>query len=184
VRRPGTYELPLGISLREILEEHCGGMSPGYALRGVIPGGGSTPIVAAAEWEVAMDFTSLAEIGSRLGTGGIIVLDDRTCLVGVLRNLEHFYGQESCGWCTPCREGLPYVEHILAGLEEGRGAAGDVELLDELCAQIGPNSFCALADGAIGPLASALAKFRGEFERHVTGKGCPYEPPEWGSLVG
>ena len=114
VKRPGLWELPLGTSLNEILEEHAGGMQAGYECRAVLPGGASTAFVMAADFDVAMDFTSVQKVGSSLGTGNIMALDDRRCPIGMLRNLEHFFAQESCGWCTPCRDGLPWVERILA----------------------------------------------------------------------
>ena len=175
VRRPGLWELPMGTSLREILEEHAGGMCEGYRFRGVLPGGASTDFLVAEHFDLPMDFESPQKAGSRLGTGTMIVLDDRTCPVGMVHNLEHFFAQESCGWCTPCREGLPWVERILQALEEGRGQPSDLDLLAHHAKLLGPgNTFCALAPGAVEPLQSALKYFRGDFEKHIREKRCPW----------
>jgi NADH-quinone oxidoreductase subunit F len=175
VKRPGLWELPMGTSLREILEEHAGGMREGYRFRGVLPGGASTDFLVPEHFDLPMDFESPQQAGSRLGTGTMIVLDDRTCPVGMVHNLEHFFAQESCGWCTPCREGLPWVELILQALEEGRGQPGDLDLLAHHAKFLGPgNTFCALAPGAVEPLQSALKYFRGDFEKHIREKGCPW----------
>lgn len=175
VKRPGIWELPMGTSLREILEEHAGGMLDGYKFRGVIPGGASTDFLVEEHLDIAMDFDSVQRAGSRLGTGTMIVLDDRTCPVGMVLNLEHFFAQESCGWCTPCREGLPWIEKMLAAIEEGRGTMQDLEILQQQCLLLGPGlTFCALAPGAVEPLQSALKYFRSDFERHVSDGRCPW----------
>lgn len=175
VKRPGLWELPLGTSLNEILEEHAGGMQAGYECRAVLPGGSSTAFVMRADFDVPMDFTSVQKVGSSLGTGNIMALDDRRCPIGMLRNLEHFFAQESCGWCTPCRDGLPWVERILAALEAGEGEAEDLETLTHHVSFLTPDStFCDLAPSAMVPLGSALKHFRAEFEQHVTEKRCPW----------
>jgi NADH-quinone oxidoreductase subunit F len=175
VRRPGLWELPMGTTLREILEEHAGGMRDGLEFRGALPGGASTDFLVAEHLDIRMDFKSVEDAGSRLGTGTIIVLDDQTCPVGAIHNLIHFFAQESCGWCTPCREGLSWCEKILRAIEEGRGEARDIEILDEHCAALGPGyTFCALAPGAIEPLQSGLKYFRQDFERHIQGGRCPW----------
>ena len=119
VKRPGIWELPLGTPMREILEEHAGGMQDGVRFRGVLPGGASTDFLVDDHLDVAMDYESVQKAGSRLGTGTMIVLDDRTCPVGMVRNLEEFFAQESCGWCTPCWAGLHWVADLLRGLEGG-----------------------------------------------------------------
>jgi NADH-quinone oxidoreductase subunit F len=116
-------------------------------------------------------------VNNRLGTAGVIVIDDRTCVVGLSLNLQQFFAQESCGWCTPCRDGLPWIVDILRDLEAGRGEAGDVDLLLREMKMIGPTAFCALALGAEGPLVSAAEKFRYEFEAHIENGGCPFESP-------
>ena len=175
VKRPGLWELPLGTSITEILEEHAGGMQAGYECRAALPGGGSTAFVMRADFDVAMDFTSVQKVGSSVGTGNILVLDDRRCPVGMLLNLEHFFAQESCGWCTPCRDGLPWVERILAALEAGEGEPGDLDTLAHHVTFLRSDcTFCDLAPGAMAPLGSALKHFRAEFEQHISGKCCPW----------
>ena len=175
VARPGAWELPLGTTLRELVEEHAGGMREGYSFRGCLPGGASTDFLTTEHMDVKLDFQEVQKAGSRLGTGTIIVLDDRTCPVGLVHNLELFFAQESCGWCTPCREGLPWTARILGALEAGRGRAEDLELLEMHARNLGPGrTFCALAPGAAEPLASALEHFRDDFEAHVSEGRCPY----------
>ncbi|MBU6425047.1 MAG: SLBB domain-containing protein [Rhodospirillales bacterium] len=175
VKRPGLWELPLGTTLNEILEEHAGGMQDGYECRAVLPGGGSTAFVMRADFDVEMDFTSMQKVGSSVGTGNIMALDQRRCPIGMLRNLEHFFAQESCGWCTPCRDGLPWVERILAAIEAGEGEPEDLETLTRHVAFLGPDCcFCDLAPGAMVPLGSALKHFRAEFEQHINDKSCPW----------
>ena len=175
VKRPGAWELPMGTPLREILEEHAGGMRDGLAFRGVLPGGASTDFLVAEHLDVPMDYASIQAAGSRLGTGCLIVLDDQTCPVGMVLNLERFFAQESCGWCTPCRDGLPWTAQILRALEEGQGQKDDLDRLAMHAAFLGPgNTFCALAPGAVEPLQSALNYFCPEFERHIHEKRCPW----------
>jgi hypothetical protein len=125
--------------------------------------------------DAVMDFEGLAKYGSRMGTGTMIILDDRTCVVGMCHNLMKFFAQESCGWCTPCRDGLPWVRDLLWALEIGRGQAGDLDLLEMHTRQLGPGlTYCALAPGAVEPLTGALRHFRGDFQRHIDEKGCPW----------
>ncbi len=176
VKRPGAWELPMGTSMREIIEEHAGGMQDGYTLRGLIPGGASTDFLVADHLDLKMDFDSVMKAGSRLGTGTMTVLDDKTCPVGFVHNMEVFFSRESCGWCTPCREGLAWVENILRAIEQGQGQSGDIETLEEQCRRLGPgNTFCALAPGAVEPLQSALKYFREDFEKHLREKKCPWK---------
>lgn len=175
VNKPGAWELPMGVTMRELLEDHAGGMKNGYRFRGALPGGASTDFLIEEHLDVKMDFTGVAAAGSRLGTGTMVVLDDKTCPVGFVHNLEHFFAQESCGFCTPCREGLPWTEKILYALEQGRGTAADLEQLLLHTRLLGPgNTFCALAPGAMEPLQSALKYFREDFEQHIQAKKCPY----------
>ncbi|MCP5215752.1 MAG: NADH-quinone oxidoreductase subunit NuoF [Pseudomonadales bacterium] len=175
VKNPGAWELPLGTPVREIIENYAGGMQDGYQLRGFLPGGGSTNFLTQEHLDLHMDYTSIGKAGSRLGTGTMIILDDQTCPVGMVRNLEHFFAQESCGWCTPCRDGLPWVEHILTEFEHGRGEIEDMDVLTRHTHMLGPgNTFCAHAPGAMGPLESALRYFREDFEAHIHGKSCPW----------
>jgi NADH-quinone oxidoreductase subunit F len=175
VRRPGLWELPMGATAREVLEEHAGGMAPGLTLRGFLPGGASTDFLVAEHLDLPLDFDSVARAGSRLGTGTLIVLDSDTCPVGMVHNLEKFFAQESCGWCTPCRDGLPWVARLLAAIEDGKGEPADLDRLAEHCTLLGPGrTFCALAPGAVEPLQSALRYFRADFERHLAERRCPY----------
>jgi len=175
VRRPGTWELPMGTTVREILEEKAGGMREGYRLRGLLPGGASTEFLITEHMDTPMDFDSVSKAGSRLGTGTMIILDDRTCPVALCHNLEHFFAQESCGWCTPCRDGLPYVTHTLEAIEAGEGTEQDLEVLDDHARLIDMGTtFCAHAPGAMEPLRSALQYFREDFENHIRDGQCPY----------
>jgi NADH-quinone oxidoreductase subunit F len=176
VKRPGLWELPLGTTLREILMEHAGGMQDGYQFRGVLPGGASTDFLVDEHMDVMLDFDGPTKVGSRLGTGTLIVLDDKTCPVGMLQNLEKFFAQESCGWCTPCREGLPWTARTLQAIEDGEGQPEDLEILASHTTLLGPgHTFCALAPGAMEPLQSALKYFKDDFERHIEEKGCPWK---------
>ena len=176
VRRPGLWELPMGVTMREILEEHAEGMQEGYRFRGVIPGGASTDFLVTEHLDVKMDFDSVMKAGSRLGTGTMIVLDDKTCPVGFVHNLVTFFARESCGWCTPCREGLPWVEKMLWAIENGQGETADIDILVQQCSLLSPgNTYCAFAPGAVEPLQSAIRYFREDFERHINEKRCPWE---------
>lgn len=175
VKTPGLWELPLGTTLREVFEEHAGGMRNGYQFRGIIPGGASTDFLVAEHFDTKLDYESVKEAGSRLGTGNMIVLDDHTCPVAMVANMEHFFAQESCGWCTPCREGLPWIAETLNAIEAGRGEASDLEMLQRHSKMLGPgHTFCALAPGAMEPLESALKYFKADFERHIHEKQCPW----------
>ena len=175
VRRPGTWELPMGTTIREILEDHAGGMRDGCKFRGLLPGGASTDFLVEEHLDVKMDFDSVQKAGSRLGTGTMIVLDDQTCPVGMVQNLERFFAQESCGWCTPCRDGLPWTAQILQALEDGRGQPRDLQRLALHTKLLGPgHTFCALAPGAMEPLQSALQYFKEDFEQHIREHRCPW----------
>jgi NADH-quinone oxidoreductase subunit F len=176
VRRPGLWELPMGTTPREILEEHAGGMREGLRFRGLLPGGASTDFILDEHLDTPMDFTQMQKVGSRMGTGTMIVLDDRTCPVGMLWNLISFFSRESCGWCTPCWSGLAWAEKLLSALEHGQGAPGDAEKLEERAKFFASgNTFCALAPGAAEPLQSGLKYFREDFERHIREKRCPFQ---------
>jgi len=175
VKNPGLWELPMGTTIREILEEHGGGMRDGYRFRGVIPGGASTEFLLEEHLDVRMDFDEVQKAGSRMGTGTMIVLDDKTCPVGMVQNLEKFFARESCGWCTPCRDGLPWTARLLQAIDEGQGQPKDLERLALHTKVLGPGfTFCALAPGAMEPLASALRCFKYDFERHIREKRCPW----------
>ena len=175
VRKPGVWELPMGTPIREILEKYAGGMCNGFGLRALMPGGASTEFLMPVHLDVKMDFDSVKKAGSRLGTGTMVVLDDRTCPVGLVLNLMRFFAQESCGWCTPCREGLPWIARILEAIEQGRGQAEDLQRLKfhTRTITIG-HTFCALAPGAMEPLQSALKFFEEDFQRHIREKRCPW----------
>lgn len=168
VNRPGLWELPIGTSGRELLDR-AGGMREGRALKTWLPGGGSTGFLLPEHLELALDFDTIGKQGSRLGTGLLAVVNEDQSVVSLARNLEEFFARESCGWCTPCRDGLPWTVKILRALEHGEGEQGDIELLEELADDLGPGkTFCAHAPGAAMPLESALRYFREEFERGVT----------------
>lgn len=178
VQRPGLWELPMGTTVGAILEL-AGGMRAGRQLRGLLPGGASTAFLTPDHLDVAMDFTAVQKAGSRMGTGTMIVLDDRSCPVGLVANLIHFFARESCGWCTPCWSGLGWADKLLTALEAGAGQKGDLEKLEQLAGFWGPGAtFCALAPGAADPLLSALKYFREDFERHVDARHCPYGGPD------
>jgi NADH-quinone oxidoreductase subunit F len=176
VKRPGVWELPLGTTLREILEEHAGGMMENVKFRGLLPGGASTDFQVEQHLDEQLDFSHVMRSGSRLGTGNIIILDDKICPVGFVHNLESFFARESCGWCTPCREGIPWIVKTLQALEEGQGRPEDLKILDSLARNLSPgHTFCPLAPGAVEPLQSALNYFRDDFERHIKEKRCPWK---------
>jgi len=175
VKKPGLWELPVGTTVREILEDYAGGMLPGHKLRGFLPGGASTDFLIEEHLDVKMDFSTIAAAGSRLGTGTMIILDDKTCPVAFVQNVENFFALESCGWCTPCREGLPWVEKMLTALEEGKGKKEYLGLLTYNAKYMGPgNTFCAHAPGAAEPLQSGLKYFHDDFIRHIDEKKCPW----------
>jgi NADH-quinone oxidoreductase subunit F len=165
----------MGTTIRELLEEHAGGMRDGVKFRGVLPGGASTDFLIEQHLDVRMDFDEVQKAGSRLGTGTMIVLDDKTCPVGMCRNLEQFFAQESCGWCTPCWSGLSWVAQMLEAMERGQGKPEMLKQLEFQIRFLAPgNTFCARAPGAVEPLQSALKYFRGDFERHIQEKHCPW----------
>ena len=167
VERPGNYEAPLGVTFNELLE-HAGGVWKGRELKAVIPGGSSVPVLPAAIIrECTMDYDSLSEAGSALGTGAMIVMDDRTCMVSVLRRIARFYYAESCGQCTPCREGTGWLYRMLTRMLEGRANVSDLDLLLSVANNIEGHTICALGDAAAWPVQSFLKHFRGEFEAKI-----------------
>ncbi|QFT53900.1 NADH-quinone oxidoreductase subunit NuoF [Microbulbifer sp. THAF38] len=176
VKNPGAWELPMGTSIREIIEQHAGGMRDGLRLKGFLPGGGSTDFLGPDHLDLPMDYDVIGKAGSRMGTGTITVMDDKTCPVGLVLNLTQFFARESCGWCTPCRDGLPWVVKVLQRIENGEGLPEDLELLQEQCKRIGPGkTFCALAPGAAEPIQSALKLFEQDFLDHIKKGCCPYK---------
>ena len=166
----------MGTPIRELIEEHAGGMEDGYKLKGFLPGGASTDFLVEEHLDLAMDYDVIGKAGSRLGTGTMIILDDKTCPVGMVKNLVEFFAQESCGFCTPCRDGLPWSAQVLGDIEIGNGRPEDLVTLSDQAKFIGAmgNTHCALAPGAMEPLTSAMKYFADDFQRHVDGKGCPY----------
>jgi NADH-quinone oxidoreductase subunit F len=175
-KRTGIWELPMGTTLGEVLNEHAGGMKDGYAFRGVLPGGASSAFLVEKHFDLPMDFASVRKAGSSLGTGTMIVLDDKTCPVGLVHNLQTFFARESCGWCTPCREGLPWVRHMLEALEQGQGRLDDIDVLREHTWLLSnDHTFCELAPGAMSSLRSALQYFREDFDKHVRERRCPWK---------
>ena len=172
VNKPGLYELPMGTTLREIVYVHAGGMRGGRKLKAVIPGGVTAPLLTEKELDTPMDFDSLAKIGSMLGSGAVIVMDETTCIVRSAYIINRFFSHESCGKCTPCRDGTIWMTNVLKRVEYGEGRPGDVELLEDLCASIFGRTFCPLGDGAVMALRGALKNFRDEFVYHVEKKGC------------
>jgi NADH-quinone oxidoreductase subunit F len=175
VNRPGLYEAPMGTSLRELIYEYAGGMRNGHRLKAVIPGGLSTPVLPAEATDCAMDFASLVEAGSALGSAGVIVMDDTVCMVRVARRAAHFYEVESCGKCVPCREGTGWLEKVLSRIENGNAEMKDLDLLQDISDAIYGNCFCPLGDSAAEVVSAIFKHFRGEFEAHVKNGVCDLE---------
>jgi NADH-quinone oxidoreductase subunit F len=161
--RRGNFELPLGFNLKELIYDVCGGIRDGRTLKAVIPGGSSVPILAADEIDIAMDYESVAQAGSMLGTASVIVMDDRTNMVKQVRRMVDFYAHESCGQCTPCREGTAWLGRILRRIENGFGRLEDLDDLLELGANMTGTTICVLSDSAAAPVASSIAKFKDEY---------------------
>jgi NADH-quinone oxidoreductase subunit F len=174
VVRPGNYEIPLGTPARDLIMGLAGGMLEGRELKAWTPGGSSTPMLTADHLDTPLDFEGVAAAGSLLGTGAIIVMSDRQCIVRACQNFMRFYAHESCGKCTPCREGTDWMLKILNRLENGQGRDDDLRTLKDVSDAIFGRVFCALGDGAVSPILSGLRYFRDEFERHVHEGGCPF----------
>ena len=172
VNKPGNFEVPLGTPFRTLLEM-AGGVRNGHKLKAVIPGGSSMPVLPAEiMMDVNMDFDSLQKAGSYLGSGAIIVMDDTTCMVKALERLSYFYYEESCGQCTPCREGTGWLYRIIHRIEHGEGKPEDLDLLLDLCNNIAGRTICALGDAAAWPVQGMLKHYRKEFEYHIEHKRC------------
>ncbi len=174
LNRTECFELPVGIPLREVIFEVGGGMRAGKQFKACLPGGASTPYLTAEHLDVAMDFDTLAAVGSRFGTAGVTAFDTDTCMVAATLNLIRFFARESCGWCTPCRDGLSYVQWLLEEIEAGRGNMEQIDLLKHQRKNITGRSFCALAEGAMGPLDGLLRLFEEELVDHVRKGRCPF----------
>jgi NADH-quinone oxidoreductase subunit F len=177
VNRPGIYELPMGFNLKRMIEEVAGGIPNGRKLKAVIPGGSSCPLLKAEEIDLPMDFDSLAKAGSMLGSGGLVVIDESTCMVDLARRIMHFYAHESCGWCIPCREGTNWLRKMLDRFHSGGGRREDIPLIGELAKNMLGKTFCPLGDAAALPTISIVKKWSNEFEEHLAGK-CPCQPAE------
>jgi NADH-quinone oxidoreductase subunit F len=191
VNRPGVYEVSMKTTFRELIfdPELGQGMPPGRSVKAVIPGGSSAPVLAADEIDVAMEFEALKEKQTMAGSGGVIVMDDSTCVVRCLWRISRFYAEESCGQCTPCREGTPWQARILRKIEEGRGTVEDLSILVNVASAIAPyppiglgNTICALGDAAALPVHSFVTKFRPEFLAHIEQKRCPFGENPWGAF--
>jgi NADH-quinone oxidoreductase subunit F len=175
VTRPGQYEAPLGITLRELLD-YAGGVRAGHRLKFWTPGGSSTPILTDEHLDVQLDYEGVAAAGSMLGTKALEIFDETTCVVRAVRRWTEFYKHESCGKCTPCREGTFWLDQIYERLETGKGTAEDLDKLLDISDTILGKSFCALGDGAASPVMSSVKYFRDEYVAHVEGGGCPFDP--------
>jgi NADH-quinone oxidoreductase subunit F len=174
VNQPGAHELPLGIKLSEIIEDYCGGIKDGARFKACLPGGASTGFLPAKHYHINMDFDALKAVGNRLGTGAIMVFDHHTCMVAVTANLTEFFARESCGWCTPCREGFPYLLDLLRRIESGRADKDVIPMMRTMCRHLW-KSYCAYAPGGVGPIESMLEYFEDEVMAHIDGKGCPFK---------
>ncbi len=172
VERPGVYELPMGTPLKEIIYDHAGGIKGGGRLKAVIPGGISTPVLTPEKIDCPMDFVSLPKYGSMLGSGAVMVFDERVCMVKVCWRAMRFFEHESCGKCTPCREGTGWLRNILERMETGNGWKGDLELLRDIASSMAGKTFCPLGDGAAGVVLAFIKDFSEEFEYHIENKRC------------
>lgn len=173
VNKPGNYEVPLGTSFKDLLAM-AGGMKNGHKLKAVIPGGSSMPVLPGdVMMDVLMDYDSIAKAGSMLGSGAVILMDETTCMVKVLARIAHFYKEESCGQCTPCREGTGWMWRVLHRIEHGHGRMEDLQLLDNVAGKIMGHTICALGDAAAMPVQSFLKHFRDDFVYHIEHKKCP-----------
>lgn len=175
VVRPGQYEAPLGITLRQLIDL-AGGIREGHELKFWTPGGSSTPLLTTEHLDVPLDFEGVGAAGSMLGTRALQIFDETTCVVRAVLRWTEFYKHESCGKCTPCREGTWWLVQTLACLEKGQGQESDLDLLLDQCENIMGRSFCALADGATSPISSSIKYFRDEYLAHLTHGGCPFDP--------
>ena len=175
VVRPGCYEMPNGTPFSEILEE-AGGMTPGSELKAFLPGGASTSFMPKQYYDIPMDFESFKKTGNRLGTGAIVVFDEKTCLVGATLNLIEYFARESCGFCTPCREGLPYMRDLLGRLEAGEGREEFIPMLARMARHM-DNAYCAFAPGAAAPVLGLLRYFEDDIREHISQRCCPCPMP-------
>jgi NADH-quinone oxidoreductase subunit F len=178
VNKPGVYELPLGFNLLRMINEVCGGIPNGKKLKGVIPGGSSSPVLKAEECDTPMDFDSMAKLKSMAGSGGVVILDETTNIVQLAMRTMKFYQHESCGWCIPCREGTTWLRKILTRFYEGNGRQEDIILIDDLAKGMFGRTFCALGDAAAMPTMAFIDKFRDEFEAYLKNSQPAQPVPE------
>ena len=176
INNPGVFELPMGYNLLKMINDVGGGVWNNRKLKAVTPGGSSCPVITAEECDVPMDFDSLMKIGSMLGSGGVVVLDDRTCMVKYAQRIMRFYQHESCGWCIPCREGTDWLKKSLDRFHAGAGVRKDIDNIQYLSENMLGRTFCPLGDAAALPTISIVKKYREEFEAHLEGRPCPFEP--------
>jgi NADH-quinone oxidoreductase subunit F len=174
VVNPGNYELELGTPLRELIYDYGGGVTGGRELKGIIPGGSSVPILTPDQLDTPLDYNSIQEAGSFFGSAAVMVVDDRCCMVQLALRAAKFYMHESCGKCTPCREGTRWMVQLLTKIEEGRAELSDLDLLENVCDRVLGKSLCALGDFAVYPVSSYMSKFHDEFVAHVEQAGCPF----------
>src|SRR6202046_5249899 len=175
VAKPGVYELPMGYSLKKMIYDVAGGIRGGRALKAIVPGGSSTPVLLPEEIEnLGMDFDQVGKAGSMLGSGGVVVIDDQTCIVEFALRTISFYQHESCGWCIPCREGTDWLKKSLTRLHAGYGVAKDIDNIQYLAENMMGRTFCPLGDAAAMPTIGFVKKFRKEFEDHLNGRPCPF----------
>jgi NADH-quinone oxidoreductase subunit F len=177
INKPGIYEIPLGMNMKKFIYEMAGGIPNGKKLKAVIPGGSSCPLMTADEIDLPMDYDSVAKAGSMMGSGGMVVMDEETCMVDMARRIMHFYAHESCGWCIPCREGTTWLRKMLERFHAGLGRSEDIDLIGELAQNMLGRTFCPLGDAAAMPTISIVQKFRSEFEDHLNGR-CAYKNTE------
>jgi NADH-quinone oxidoreductase subunit F len=175
VEKPGVYELPMGYNLKKMIYDVAGGILGGRALKAVVPGGSSTPLLKPDEIDIAMDFDTLMKAGSMLGSGGVVVLDETTCMVRFAQRIMKFYQHESCGWCIPCREGTDWLKKTLDRFHAGGGLKKDIDNILYLSENMLGRTFCPLGDAAAMPTISIVKKWREEFDAHLEGKPCPFE---------
>lgn len=175
VNKPGVYELPMGITLRELIYEHGGGIRGNRKLKAIIPGGISAPVLMPDALDVKMDFDSVAKAGSMLGSAAVIVMDETTCMVKIAWRAMKFFEHESCGKCTPCREGTPWLSKILERIEKGAGREEDIDLMIDICDNIKGKTLCPLGDGATSPVLSTIKYFREEYDAHIREARCPFK---------
>ena len=184
VENPGTFELPMGVPLRTLIDKHAGGVWKGRKLKAVIPGGSSAHVLTADECDVAMDIESLAAAGTMLGSAGVIVMDETTCMVDAMLNVMRFYHHESCGQCTPCREGTGWLAKITHRIAHGEGRMEDLDLIQDVCDRMVGKTICALADAAAFPAESIVKKFKSDFESAIQNGGSPAWKKRHPSVVG